>query len=374
MHHHHDFWWRFVPKEKLVQIYSSMALRSFALSLLGIFLPLYLYQEIGFSFEQMLFFYIFYPTILAVTCPLAAKFCARYGVKHSVLLSMPLYIAFLILLYFMPVFRTPLIVLGTLVGLSLAFYWMGMHQIFHHASDYKHRGEEFGRRRALMVLGTFFGPLVGGVLIKFVGFQIVFGIASLLLLVSAGILFLSEEEHPKYHFSLRSITSKDNWKNSLFFVSRGTELIASGVIWPLFIFVILGDYFSLGIVGSLLAGISAVLVWLSGKHSDHIGKRKIIRWVSGFETLSWILRAMVTTAAHVFGATIFAAITSGIRISPIGAREYDKAQGEIAAYFVSREVFICLGRILMVVFILMTNSLAGGLVFQGFASLAALLF
>jgi len=121
MHHHYEFWWKFVPKEELVQIYVSLAIRSFALSLLGIFLPLYLYKEVGFAFNEMLSFYIFFPVVLAIMAPLAAKFCAKFGVKHSVLFSMPFYIAFLILLYLMPVFRTPIVVLGALVGTSLAF-------------------------------------------------------------------------------------------------------------------------------------------------------------------------------------------------------------------------------------------------------------
>ena len=323
---------------------------------------------------EMLSFYIFFPTVLAIMAPVAGKFCSRFGVKHSVIFSMPFYVVFLGLLYFIPLFRTPLIILGALVGISLAFYWVAMHQIFHQASDKKHRGEEFGKRRALMICGALVGPVLGGFLIRYIGFKIVFILASLLLLASGLVLFLSKEKHTKYHFSFRSITNKDHWRNSLYFVSRGAETIANGLVWPVFIFFILGDYFSLGIVGSILSGVSAILVWIFGKYSDKIGKRKVVRWIAGFESLSWFLRALVTTVSQVFGATIFGAITSGIRTAPLGAREYDKAKGEVAAYFVSREVFIALGRILMVLVLIMTDSLTGGLVFQGFVSLASLLF
>lgn len=374
MHHHYEFWWKFFPKKELTQIYTCLTIRSFALSLLGIFLPLYLFEELGYSLFQTLSLWIFFAIFIGVTSPAAAKFCSRYGVKHSVLFSIPLYILFLFLLYLLPVFKTPLYVLGSLCGISVAFFWIGMHQIFYDASDQKHRGEEFGKRRALMILGSLFGPLVGGLLIRVIGFKPVFAIASLLLIASGIILFLSKENHTRYHFSFRSLVDKDQWKNSLFFVTLGTRNFADGVIWPLFVFVILGDYFSLGLVGSILAGVSALLVWITGKYSDKIGKRKIIRWAIGFDSLAWILRGLVSTVTQVFSVTIFAAITRGVIAAPLGALNYDKAKGNTAAYFVNREIFIAFGRILLLMIVLATNYLAGGLFFQGFASFAALLF
>ena len=374
MIHHHEFWWYFSPKKELNRIYLSLALRSFALSLIAIFVPLYLFQEVGLSLEKTLSFYLFYSIVFAIFTPIAAKFSARFGVKHSVLFSIPFYIIFVALLYLLPKYNIPLILLSTLVGVSLSFYWIGMHLIFYQASDRKHRGEEFGKRSSMMIFAAMIGPLIGGLLIKTIGFNLVFIIASVILILSAFILFMSKENHFKYRFSMKSIINKDHWKNSLFFVSYGAEVICNGVVWPLFIFMILKDYLSLGLVGSLLAGITALLVWGVGKFSDHVGKRKIIRWITGFESLSWFLRALVLTTTQVFFVTIYGAITRGIKTSPIGALEYDKAQDDATGYFVSREIFVCLGRILMVSLVMMTNSLTGGLIFQGFANFAALLF
>ena len=374
MFNHHDYLWRFLPHKELNQIYISLALRSFGLSLVALFIPIYLHVDQGYSFQQTLGFYLFYSIVFAISTPLAAKFASIYGVKHTVIFSMPFYIVFILVLYFLPSIQISLLIPATLAGISLGFYWIGMHLLFHHASNHKHRGEEFGKRRAFMVMGGLLGPLIGGTLISFFGFQLVFCLASVILLVSGIILFLSKENHIGYNFSVRSIVNKDHWKNSLFFVSRGSGVIANGVIWPLFIFVILGSYLSLGVVGSILSGISAVLVWIVGKYSDHTDKRKIIRWITGFESLSWFLRALVKTVGHVFGATIFGAITSGIWTSPIGALEYDKAKGDVAGYFVSREIFLCLGRILILSVVIMTGSLKGGLVLQGFLNFASLIF
>ncbi len=375
MHHHEHFWWYFFPKKELSQVYLSIAVRSFAVSLIGLFIPLYLYVELGFSLEQVLYFYIFYSAIFAISSPLAAKFAARFGLKHSVLFSVPFYVLFIVFLYLLSSFQISLMVIAALAGWSLAFYWVGMHLIFHRVSDYKLRGAEVGKRRFYTILAATIAPLLGGFLIKYVGFFMVFCLAVVLLLSSVLLLFLSKENHVKYHFSVRTIMNKDHWKNSLFFVSRGVRVMAGGVIWPLFIFVILNDYFSLGIVGSILSGTSAFLVLFVGRWSDKIGKRKIIRWTVGFESLSWIFRALVGTVTQVFGATFFGALTWGSMEAPIMALEYDKGRGRgLTNFFVSREIFICLGRILLLSFVLLTGSLSGGLLFTGFANLAALLF
>ena len=54
--------------------------------------------------------------------------------------------------------------------------------------------------------------------------------------------------------------------------------------------------------------------------------------------------------------------------------EYDKAKNNIVGYFVGREIYICLGRILVLLIVLMTNSLSSGLIFNGLATFTALLF
>jgi MFS family permease len=375
MIHNHGFFWRFIPRKELTQIYLSLVLRNFTVSLLSLFVPIYLHIELGYTLHETFLFFIFYALVLAITTPLAAKFASRFGVKHTVLLSIPLYLGYVSLLYLLSVYSFSLIFVSSLLGMSIAFYWTGMHLIFFHASHKSHRGEEIGKRTGSSVIAAMFGPLLGGFLIKFVGFWSVFALGALVLMLSAFILFFSKEEYAKYHFSIRSIVDRDHWKNSLFFMSRGSRVMANSVIWPLFIFVILDDYVSLGIVGFILSGVGALLIIFVGKYSDHVSKSKILHVITFFESLSWFLRAMVQTVTHVFGATIFGALTFGVREAPMSALEYDKARKRNpSSYFVTREIFICLGRILLLTFVIMTDSLSGGLIFNGVINFAAFLF
>ncbi len=75
-----------------------------------------------------------------------------------------------------------------------------------------------------------------------------------------------------------------------------------------------------------------------------------------------------------WGITILASLVRAAHESPTGALEYDKAKGQVAAYFVNREIFICLGRILLLTIVMMTNSLTGGFIVQAIANFASFLF
>ena len=374
MHHHHEWLWHLYPKKELTRVYISLALRYFALSLISLFIPLYLYKEIGYSFEQTILFFIFYSLVLGIFSPLAAKCCEWYGVKHTVLISIPFYLAFLILLNLLPKVKLNLLWLGLLVGISLSFYWIGMNLLFYHSSHHKHRGEESGKRLSASIIASLIGPVVGGLLINVVGFYILFVLSALFLFISALVLFLSKDEHIHYEFSLRSLVDKHHWRHLLYFISQGSYITTSGVIWPLFMFSILGGYFSLGILGSLLSGVGAVLILFVGKYSDHVEKRTIIRWSAIGESTSWFVRAFVQTVGQVYAATIFGAMTYGIMVSPLQALDIDSARGRASGYFVTREVFICLGRMSVLIIVLMTNSLSGGLIAHGILNFAALLF
>ncbi|MBU1111813.1 MAG: MFS transporter [archaeon] len=372
---HHYHWWRYFRGKEMNQIYISVALRSLAISLISIFVPMYLYNELGYTLAETLVFYIFYAVIFAISTPFTAKFACKYGFKHSVLLSAPMYVMYFFLLYQLDTYQIPLVLIAGLLGLGMSFFWMGMHLEFKKVSHKNHRGEEVGKREAVAILATLLGPLAGGALIKFVNFHIVFILASVLLLISALFLFASSERHVPYHFSVKSIFDKRYWRSSLFFVYRGMFAMTNGVIWPLFIFMSLSDYFTVGILGSVAAIGTSILMVFTGKLSDHkFKKRTIIKWFVPFESLSWIVRGFLTTFSGFLGVTMFHSITYGAMSSPMSAREYNHTRDNAVEYFITREIFICLGRILVLCFLLLTASFVSSFVLVGAASFLAVLF
>jgi len=357
------------------QIYLSVALRSFALSLISLFVPMYLYSELGYSLQETLAFYIIFSVTLAVTSPFAAKFASKFGLKHSILLSVPFQVAYFYLLYQLASVSIPLGLIATLEGFALAFFWMGMHLEFRKISHRGHRGEEVGKRQAVMILATLVGPLVGGTMIKFVGFGVVFIIASIALLISAVFLFASKERHVKYHFSVKSLWSESYFKNSLFFTYRGIWVMANAVLWPLFIFITLNDYLSLGVIGTIAGLASAILSLVMGKVSDtKINKRGIIRFVAPIEAITWFFRGFLTTFMGFLGISVLQSIVYGARAAPMGALVYDQAKGNPVEFFITREIFISLGRVFVLSVILISVNYIPAFILVGLSSFAVFLF
>ena len=83
----------------------------------------------------------------------------------------------------------------------------------------------------------------------------------------------------------------------------------------------------------------------------------------------WIIKGFVKTVAQVFGITVFSSIFS-LSLLPLGAEIYNKAnKSNRVGYLVMRELFVCLGRIIILAFMMIAGNFLAGFVFTGIAKL-----
>ncbi len=57
---------RFLLSKELNAFYVSIVLRSLAFSMVGIFVPLYLYKELGYGLSSIVFYYLIYSFLFGV--------------------------------------------------------------------------------------------------------------------------------------------------------------------------------------------------------------------------------------------------------------------------------------------------------------------
>src|SRR3989344_5948383 len=123
MHFHMNHYQHLLNRE-LDELYASMAMRSFALSIVGIFVPLYL-LEIGLSVQGVItFFLIFAVTRAAFSVP-SAGLAARYGLKKMMLASTVMMALYYFLLRFATGFDVNF--LAVLSGIALTIFWTSYH-------------------------------------------------------------------------------------------------------------------------------------------------------------------------------------------------------------------------------------------------------
>src|SRR5690606_24247459 len=78
--------WRSLSMSELGEIYSAMMLRSLALSVIGVFVPVYLYQN-GYDVIQILLFFAVFFLNRTIFDVVAGYLVARWGPKHTMMLS-----------------------------------------------------------------------------------------------------------------------------------------------------------------------------------------------------------------------------------------------------------------------------------------------
>lgn len=357
MFNHHFHLLNFTINRELSEIYLCVFIRSLALSMIDIFIPIYFLKELSYSLQDIFFFFIILYLAFGAFSPLIAKLSARLGFKHMILFSAPFLIVYYLLLYLLPVYAIPLQYIALICGIAHASFWVAFHTEFAVSSTKKHRGEQVGVWFALSTLISALAPFIGGVIITFFSFHVLFITVSLLLVASAIPLFFSREIYKKTPFDWSNIFRKKYLKDGISYTIYGARAMISGLCWVLFIFLILKQYLSLGTVASASSIFMVFFIYLIGRYSDKLKKSSLIQLGCLGSSLIWIIRLFVKDILQIFGVSILGDIAWSLIDVPYTARVYNKAikSKSLVEYFVFREIALSLGRILVLVALLLLS-------------------
>jgi len=368
-HHLH-----YLKNREMNELYLSVAIRSFAISMIGVFVPIYLLQ-IGYQLQEVFWFFIVVSLAQILLAIPSAHIASRFGFKHSILFSVLPLILSIAGFYYLEQFDWLYYFVAVLVGFAGDLYWISYHIDFSLFSDRDHRGREVGMAHIATLLFHVLGPIMGGYLLARTGFNILFASVSLLLVISAVPLFFTEDRHQPWKLSLRELFKKQSLKDAVVFMAHGVEIGAALIVWPIFIFYsVLNDYSALGFITSLSLFLSLVFTFAVGSVSDG-RKRLVLRIGTILNGLIWMGRYLVQTVFQVaFIDSLYGASQTLIRI-PFDAMTYDKAnKSDIVKYVVSREIAVHAGRIMLFGGLSLFVSMGGSLIIVGVVSLLYLIF
>ena len=358
-------------KKELNELYVSAVLRVLAFSMIGIFVPLFLFRELNYSLNFVIYYYLIYSFSFFLFTPVGAKLTNIIGVKHVMLVSMLLYVVYFVLLYLLR-FNPDLFILVPLIyGAAAGIFWIAFHVDFSLFSEEKKRGKQLGRFYSFALLAGLVGPMIGGVLLTFSGFTVLFIIVSLLILSSAVPLLFTKDVKRNYTISWNFLKA-GSFKDLVSYASLGAKIMVSLVFWPIFIFAILKLYVAMGSLFTFLGVLSLIVVNVVGKLSDIFDKRQLIRWFSWPNAFAWILCSFVRTKLELVVVSVFSSMT-GIGMSvPFNVLAYNKSKKSVE-YFIFREFGISIGRILVLLVVLWTGNLASSFLVAALASLGHML-
>ena len=344
--HHHLFY--FLKNRELNELYSTIAIRSFALSMTGIFIPIFLYQ-LGYPFQSIFSFYLFAAVVHAFFTIPFAKLSSKIGLKHSMLISIFFMIIFFVLLGSLESIGWPLFLLSLFFGMNTSLFWLSYHVDFARVSDKKNRGKEVGMSQVLVLVFGVLGPLIGALILNFFGFTVLFILVFFLLLSSTVPLFLSREVHESADFSLKGFFRNQKPKNVLAYIGHGIENKIGAVVWPLFIFIfIFGEqYLSLGAVSSIAVFFALASTFVVGKFSGK-KRRKVLKIGSISNAIVWVGKSFIVTPSQVFIVDSFYGASQAAMHVSFDALNYDKGKkGRFMKTIVQREIYHHVGVIIL---------------------------
>ncbi len=339
----------FIPSKNkgLFELYLTLFLRTLAFTIIGVFVPLYMIRELNFTIPKTLFFFIIFDLSMLIFTPIGAKLTHYIGVKHTILLSFPFHIAYIIMLGLMKPFPALYYSAPVLSGIANGLFWIGFHSEFSKDSDNKNSGKEVSLLFAIPLVVGIIGPLLGAFIATQFGFNILYTISSALLALAAFPFMLAADNKTDGNIKLGNVF-KNPLKDLVGYISYGMRDYASILLWPIFIFFILGTYIAIGSLGSAIAFVNVIFSIFIGKVSDRINKTKLLKIASIIDSGTWTIRHLFKGILTIFGVTAVSAFATLAMYIPFTALTYDKInRHNKMEYLIFRELGLCIGRILI---------------------------
>jgi MFS family permease len=289
----------FTPKEELKIFYFSIALYNLAISLVQIFIPIYLFKK-GFSFSSILLFFALSQLGRLLFLPLAAHLSSFFGAKKIIVIAFVFQAIYFFFLQKIDYFSVGFWGSVIFYGAIWAFLYLPCAIHFSKIAPNEKRGKIIGQINSYSAIFSAAGPLLGGIIIFQYGFNYVF-LLSILIIVPAITLLLSTPEVSKIrkiNFSLVKIKKvyPDLIANGFF----NFQTLINFIMWPLFIFIIIPQYQTIGFIQTISLFISLIAFNSIGKLTDKFNRNKLLFIGSVLNGITGSLRILANSPLKIF--------------------------------------------------------------------------
>lgn len=334
-----------------------------AVSLLGIFLPIFLYETAGNNFEVVGSYYAAISLMYILLLAPGMKAVNQFGFSIALAVGALYCVLMNIFLFFLTPenlhWMLPL-VMFSMVGYWV-FHWVPFQVDFVLFSRKENRGRQVSMSLATRAFLGVVGPLLAGFIVATAGYKALFGIAIVLMLVAAISYLYVPEPRSKFTW-----TVKKTWRELFNPEHRrvlgaefavGAETIVNLIVWPIFLFEILnGNVLEIGAVSTVVVAATIVIQLFLGNYFDkHVGSAvRTLKFSSGLNALGWVFKIFVLSTVQVFFVGLFHNIVRMMARTPYISIIFDTSaeQGRYVDEFtVLREMAQHLGRALSLIVI-----------------------
>lgn len=370
----------------LASLYTMRLIQNIAVGLFSLFLPIFLYRVYGFNITYVLIFYLASFGGYSLMVIPGAKLLNKLGTKKSITIGVIVYIYYFVCFYF---FETNVVLFSVLalimINLFRMFYWLPYHIDMTKFMPKKDRAKQISFLRSITTLVSIFVPVISAFIIVNYGFQVLFMIVIVLIVVSlipVGFLPKTKEffEWTVWQ-TIKNLFRKRNRRLVFAYFSKGIESMVGCAVWPIFIWLLLDQkYVTVGVVSGLVVLATVIIRLLIGNICDRYSKKKVLAWGTVFYSVGWFFKIFVQSAYHVFVASTFHSFSGVVLHTSFDSLTYERAadQGHyVDEYTVLKEIALNFGRgltCIILIFLVASFGMIAAFILAAVASLFVSIF
>lgn len=340
----------------LTYLYISRTIVYFSNGFFAIFVPIFLYEMLGYNIQKVLLFYLIGSFLYLLPLPTTTKYIERFSLKRSLYIATIADILFLLVLSITTTQNIHITIVFALFFITIfrLLYWLPYHTMFVSFSDQNNRMREVSAFMATMHLIGIIAPLIAGLILTHISYSALFLVG--IIVYASSMIPLLSLSHVQERFSW---TYRQTWRNlcakkyrpaMIAYIADGAESSVGTIIWPIFIFMILdGNYLTIGLLSALTIGLTILLEMIIGKYADeHRTKKNILKINSLLYAIGWIAKIFIITGFHIFLADAYHKITKALSQNSFDAITYDLSADHghyVDEFTVLKEMAINIGRI-----------------------------
>jgi len=345
---------------KMQELYSNLALRTLAFSCISFFVPIYLLFYINLTFETVALFFAIFFTVMAIFSPIALVIAQRIGLKNAVIISLPFSILFFMMLYRMSDGQMfPLWLIALIGGIGESLYFTALNIDFALNTKKEYRGYNIGVLDSFFKSSALIGPVFGAGVIVYFGFELLFGLTLLVLMLCLIPALQVRVRREKFRISFKRIFSPKNARYMPTFFAYGIMSAAEWFLWPVFVFVALNDIWGVALAVALVAFGTAIFVGFLRSAALKYSLSSFLKAGALIYAITWILRINCTIALDIYALSFLAGLAIVIVHIPFFTDTIERAKERGVAEFICfREIAVSLGRVAFfgVILIALANS------------------
>lgn len=323
-------------------------LKNFAISLIGIFIPVYIVSQ-GLGLLPAALFIAISGILSVILSYPVSLIISRIGFKHALISSYLFLIPGLTVIRYFEVSILVIIASSILYNLGRLLHNIGMNSEFAVDSKRGERDDDAGKMLSLPSISRIVAPFLGGAIFASLGFGELMLFTVAVLAASAVPLLLSKDHKGTMEYDFRKLLKEEYLKSVPLFVARGIQAVTAVSIFGLFVYMRIGGSLDVG-AARALDSLGFVLTGLAvGKYANKITRNRLVLIGCMGASTVFLFRGFVQTPLQVFLISFMGGIFFQIYHVPIYSSFADEAEKtEVLEFYTLRKIFVGLGNILTV--------------------------